>query len=371
MFNVGYFASPRGFEPLRYDYWPELLKQLEYLEVDSVRKEITLEPPYEDWHQYTTLVLPIDIANGGTEFGGSVALQYFSTDRVHKNLVSWVRKGGIFFCEVQSSGGRPLQVTYDRIFGIHALRVIGESDAKRFPEQSGSPYENVSASTGSSSRGATALVNRAYHGHPICFGIHPFVRNDQFFSGEPVIPGYYREGGKGHFSLYFRCPETLYSGWFVDWAKGWIPVLVESETGRWPVLLVRIEGEGAWVASTMRVTSSESLSLLRNIVFYKMFSAKWCAYHSRILKDRKIRDIVVLVTLWLCLVIFAGELIYYRGIQWFVDRFSIFHLIGGFSVLGFLSLLMGLSLLLWNRPLGHPSPVRRTLKLIRILLKRH
>lgn len=357
-------SSPESDQPQRYAYWPELLEELKYLDVVKTVSRIpatwgaggTL--PYDTWDQYGVMILPADTANGAQDLGGKVALEYFADSRVHRNLANWVEQGGIFFCEVQSSGGRPHQGSYDAIFGASALHVTDAKTFSRWPVESGMPYENLSKKERLSTRGDIALTSVKFHGHPICFGIHPFVGNGYAYFGEEVIPGFHRESRKGQLSLYYRCPETLYSGWFTDWSKDWIPILLESETGRWPVLLVRIEGKGAWVASTVRLTSRAAIPLVRNILYFGSFRECWLQYHRQTSARRKRLDIVNILAVYLTFTAAAILLLHRFGFRRSVEIFSHFHTASGISIVGIVLLLGGFAQFLYSRPLGHPGFAR-------------
>jgi hypothetical protein len=368
MINVAILSVP--LEPQRYSYWPGLLKELAYLEVKYGIKEIPVNwgtgptQQYETWEQYGLIILPVDTANGASEFGGKIALKYLTDERVNKNLAHWVEAGGVFFCELQCEGGRPKQASYDTIFRGSAPHVVSQENIDRFPLGHSGPYENIQKKGGESSRGSAANVSRQFHAHPACFGIHPGVRSDYSYSGEEVIPGIYREDRTGYFSLFYRCPETLYSGWFIDWPSDWIPLLVESETNRWPVLLVRTQGKGAWIASTMRLTSKAAVPLVRNIVFFSHFRDRWLTYHRQALKRRKRQGVA-----WICLMAAALTaiiltLVHFYGVGRLFSRVSTLSAIG-VSFLAVLAFLWKLAKFLVRRPMGHPRSVSAFFKRVR------
>lgn len=218
-----------------------------------------------------------------------------------------------------------------------------------------------------SSRGCAALVLGKYRGHPLCYGTHPALISPYSYAGENVIPGHYRDDRKGNFSLYHRCPETLYSGWFVNWDGGWIPALVEAETAEWPVLLVKTDGLGAWVSSTMRLTSRSATPLVRNIVFFGRFRDLWVEYHNRTITRRRRNDIATGAALALCLIAACLFAIRHFGVKHLLEVFSpahvaaVFswlHIVGGLSVAAALVGCWEMFCAWARRPIGHPKPIQ-------------
>jgi hypothetical protein len=329
---------------------------------------------FKSWDEFKVIIVTTDTANGSREFSGDVALSYFQNKRVAENLAQWVRKGGILLAEVQSIGGRPEQASYDAIFGSKGLRVL--TSTNRHELNQGRAYENVLRhERGRSSRGNVALVSRAHHWHPVCFGIHPFLANGYSYSGEEIVAGHYREDGRSEFSLYYRCPELLYSGWFIDWERDWIPTLVESETAAWPVLLAKRDGQGLWLASTLRLNSAQALPLIRNIVFYPVFRELWTTYHDVAIRTRKRNDIVLVLGISVVGLFLIGVVVQQVGLRHLVEAFDWLHLGLGLSIAAVIALYPRTLRLIWRRPMSYPYVLgwffRHLMDFLSSLFRRH
>lgn len=60
-------------------------------------------------------------------------------------------------------------------------------------------------------------------------------------------------------------PTKMYSGGFSNWKPDWIPVL-QAEDRDIPVMLMKIQGRGLWIVSTMFIASSNRTDLIRACV---------------------------------------------------------------------------------------------------------
>ncbi len=362
MIKVAFVVPSEDKDTQRHVYWNELLGELRLWEVEAKVESISNfwgnsgKVNYKTWQEYNLIILTTDAANGSEECEGDKVLRYFHNEVARQELAKWVQNGGILFSEVQSQGGRPWQPSYDAIFGSGTLDVLPHSAIKRREGTQGMGYENVIAKEEErSSRGSVAVVSNEFHAHPLCYGLHPSVTNGYNYSGEQVILKHYREDRRTQFSLYYRCPEVIYSGWFVHWSPDWIPVLLESETAKWPVLLVKTDGAGAWAASTMRLTSRNALPLIRNLVFYHSFRESWLEYHKRILRARKRSNVIVisiLVVLLLSMItIFGWNISSLR----LLSIFSWLGAIAGVSILAIISGIIKWIRFFLRRPIGHPD----------------
>lgn len=284
---------PPSFDPLvdpkkrPHCYWEQLLDELKdwgvgYDLVFSVKT----------WVNYQAIIVSSgaasDLGNWSKWF-----LQYIGSEG-RSRLDQWIEAGNILFCEIQSQSGNPIQFSYDTIFGKGMLKCLRSKLHQSLSEAS---YEQtwISSRT-SATRGSIALVNKQYHAHPLLYGVHPFLLSDLSRSHIPEFPDSYPSNPETppKWSLYPRCTESLYSGWFTDWSFGWIPLLIESETGRWPVLLVRMHGKGVWIASTLRLTTTWSIPLIRNILNYSEYMDLWETYHDEVVRHRHWMDGIIL-----------------------------------------------------------------------------
>lgn len=212
--------------------------------------------------------------------------------RGRRDARSFANKGGRFFCEVQASGGVPLQASYDALFGPGEVTVTNEGSVDEIG-------------------GEVVCVAPRASGHPLLKHLPTTVRTQYKSQGELVLPLF----DKGLMSPFAAHPANLYWGWFSDWAEGWLPLLhtppVGPEGKQFPVLLAKQVGHGEVIATTMRIGSSGFQTLIRNVLtvehagvqnFYRR--ARWRIRGVRVVQGAGIWLAVFLVAAWLtCLVL--------------------------------------------------------------------
>ncbi len=345
--NVAVVVGSDDPDKRPYCYWQELLKQLNPWGVEAV-----LRPNIPRSKAFQVIIINWDVANGSHSYESQV-LKDFGPD-FRTQVDDWVKDGGILFCEVQSVHGIPVQESYTAIFGSQ-IKVLHKKKQRKgisneyngnapdyrdkpilYPGPSKQGYETFTQRSRRVLRGSVALVNKRHSKHPLVYGIHPFILSQYSYADERILPRTLREDRSAQFSLYYRCPETLYSGWFVDWGSDWVPVFLESASNKWPVLLVRTYGKGAWVASTIRLTSASDIPFIRNLVSFPIYQEQWREYHDRVLKRRRIFDYLSMVLLLLILILIAS-VIWKLGVVGLVIQYgSFFMTLFGLSVVGVL-----------------------------------
>ena len=220
--KVGYFIASK--ERHRRIFWDDLLKPLEHWGVthkpividDLVNNKRVYYPTWVD-ENYDILIISTDVANGSPDFIGDKGLEFFRTSQVIDSIRNWVSAGGILLCDSNRNGGRPRQEAYEAIFGARSVIALPNDNTHIIrinARNNGLGYENLSRlDRNANLRGSVAFVSHRFRSHPVCYGIYPFARSEYTLTSD-IIPDVYTSPGGTRFSLYYRCPETLYSGWF-------------------------------------------------------------------------------------------------------------------------------------------------------------
>ncbi|WP_256791958.1 hypothetical protein [Terrabacter sp. Ter38] len=187
----------------------------------------------------------------------------FASDRVQAivefyddHFAQFVRKGGIIIMENQPKRWRPVQRAYD-ILTPGQIRVMSR-DTYSF--------------------GSSVLRNARLKEHPLISSL-PTVIHSAYL---PVpADTWFPPDSTSTKSIEELNPTKMYSGAFASWSSDWLPLLYTSD-GEHPVMLVKTEGLGLWVVTTMYLASSNVHDLieatvfggLRHIVSVRAFHAK-------------------------------------------------------------------------------------------------
>lgn len=174
------------------------------------------------------------------------ALMYAS-DRVQEivtfyddHFFRFVRRGGIIIMENQPKRWRPVQKAYDIL--LNGGVTVVSRDTYFF--------------------GSKIVVNKRFKRHPLLQHL-PEVMYSAYT--HPPDESWFPPGSTSARSIEELNPTKVYSGAFRAWKSEWLP-LVYSDESRYPIMLVRTEGLGLWIVTTMFLASSNIKELVDSLV---------------------------------------------------------------------------------------------------------
>jgi hypothetical protein len=259
-----------------------------------------------------------DASNGDYSCGSDDVYLYFLTRKDRRT--AFLANGGILLCEFQSGKGVLHQGAYNVIFG--------EGEVTVFEAQLGQIRKPARDETGRAqqkrnearSHGAVVQKFHTYFwriDHPLVKDL-PNMLRARFVADTDQIFNYSTKFTE--FQAYKDRKSQLWRGWFVNWRKGWVPLLVaitpKEQSARalqtvgalhriyWrllklaksqyehlfklprAVLLVKVEDNGLMLASTMWIAGSQCQPLIDCIVKHDIvnevrrshFWIKWFRY---------------------------------------------------------------------------------------------
>jgi hypothetical protein len=204
------------------------------------------------------IIVSWDAANGDGGRGSDQTLQFFATEgrsRLNEALNPYSGHGAVLFCEFQSVQGLPVQAAYDAIFGAGEVTVLKQT-------------LNAGLRSGKQARPAKFLGRC----HPMVKGYEwpmrqafasnvPNGRQLQLFAPDRYVPPDESTPVDNNPLIHYR-RDSLWFGWFTEWRRGWIPILVADFSSRSEVeylarpevpaiLLAKKSGRGYVLASTL------------------------------------------------------------------------------------------------------------------------
>ncbi|WP_411098328.1 hypothetical protein [Streptomyces sp. x-45] len=183
------------------------------------------------------------------------------------HFFQFVRRGGVVIMENQPKRWRPAQQAYDVLFPGQLVVTQGETYVY----------------------GSTVQTNAALRGHPLLQGI-PGTVNSAY--SHPLDTSWFPPGSTSPRSIEELHPTKMYTGAFRSWSKGWLPLLY-TEDRRNPVLLVKTEGLGLWIVSTMFLASSNVADLIESLVVgARSHSHAIHHFHDAQERKRRVRTVV-------------------------------------------------------------------------------
>lgn len=309
--------APDG-DRLRHCYWASALQAAAI--PAYIVSELSVEESGESGTVFdivgtTHLIVSWDAANGDLVYKSDRTLEYFrSQGRVR--CAELLEAGGVIISECQTIKAIPVQESYDAIFGRDQLNVLREV----IPE--------------SERRGRSCTIVTEYAGHPLLLGIPSQVWGEYIDSGERILFAKYtgREGVLGSVAPDFT--RSLWLGWITWWKKGWVPLLYADVPPSYSkragpngsnnaVLLVKVEGNGLLIASTLWMAGARCERLIRNLINANI--AEVITYHSRVRLHRTIQDIAVGILVGALLIAMSSALIlFFRQFRdgWFIWAMS-------------------------------------------------
>lgn len=220
-------------------FWEEQLSPLPDVDFELVSLLANMEErKFFNIYAYDAVIFNWCVLDG--------ALMYAS-DRVQDivdfyddHFIQFVRRGGVVIMENQPKRWRPVQRAYDILF----------------------PGQITVMSRETYSFGSSVLVNGRLKRHPILAGLPSPITS--CYTHDPST-SWFPPGSTSTKSIEELNPTKMYSGAFRKWTRDWLPLLY-TEDGRHPVMLVKTEGLGLWVVTTMFIASSNVHDLVDSVV---------------------------------------------------------------------------------------------------------
>jgi hypothetical protein len=179
------------------------------------------------------------------------------------HFIQFVRRGGTLIMENQPKRWRPAQAAYDTLWPDE----LSVTDREPF----------LFANKGK--------VNSRLRKHPLVQHLPPVLHSAY---GHPASESWFPDNSTSQRSLDELHPRKLYSGGFRRWKSDWLPILC-AEDGHPAVMLVKTEGLGLWITSTMYLASSNIHELLESLLFGpQRHSGAIRAFHERESKRRRL-----------------------------------------------------------------------------------
>jgi len=174
------------------------------------------------------------------------ALMYAS-DRVQDivafnddHFIQFVLKGGIIIMEDQPKRWRPVQKAYDIMLKGDVTVVSRETYLF----------------------GSKVVVNGRLKKHPLFHHLPAVMYSAYNHSPEE---SWFPPGSTSARSIQELNPTKVYSGAFRAWKAEWLP-LVYTDENKYPIMLMKTEGLGLWIVTTMFLASSNIKELIESLV---------------------------------------------------------------------------------------------------------
>jgi len=260
------------------------------------RKKPDPEPTRIDDGQI--LIVNWDAANGDYLCGSDDVFLYFQTQRDKRNALLRQRRippgpapGGKILCEFQCGSGMLFQGAYDAIFGESEVKVV----EARLPPEARPKNEEMRKCQLEEERkwtNTSAVVPWHFLNHPIVRALpgKKVTLFSRILWARTKVESKYGEESQPLFNFKtdmdqedffsYRQRDTIYRGWFENWGKEWVPLLIAKprEEGAWArfkrwrkeppraVLLAKCHEDGVMLASTMWMAVPGAEDLVRQIL---------------------------------------------------------------------------------------------------------
>jgi hypothetical protein len=263
------------------------------------------------------IVISWDTANGDGGRGSDQTLQFFTAEgrsRLWELLNPYSGDGAVLFCECQTVQGLPVQAAYDAIFGTGEITVLSEpiNAAVRFGTQA-SPAK-FWGRTHPMMRGCEWPMHQAFLANI------PQGRQLQLL-GPDTYPVPDESNPVDTTPLIHYRRESLWFGWFTQWKRGWVPILVadfssrtEAEYRGLPevpaILLAKKSGRGYVLASTLWLAGMPEVGKF----IRRLQDPDWEAirsYHRRVRLSQFLEDLtlsLIMLAIAVLLSIFVVQL---------------------------------------------------------------
>lgn len=304
----------------RTSFWKELLPLSEEKSISDAK----LDGDTVKINEADCVIINWDASNGDYTCGSDDTLLYFGT-RQGDRRDALLKAGGRILCEVQTGMGVPHQPAYDAIFGQGQVQVVRPDYVREWNTEtqkwdwelkSWLRYNSTQARVPFPYRHKMSLLK-----HPIVESFPRIVESKRSTSEKSTLfQGFDEQNHSEHGDRWWQTQDSLYLGWFCNWEKEWVPLLIARPREKWScldrcftlppaVLLAKCYLGGLMLASTMWIAGSKSQELVNRIVNVEV--ADVLKTHRRISRYRFIGDALcgpIPVLAWLYLWFFSSRL---------------------------------------------------------------
>jgi hypothetical protein len=244
----------------RHCFWEEQLNSIPDTQVELVSLGEQITGLLFDLDAYDIIIFNWDVLNRDVTFGADRSQTIVNNDIEDFN--QFVRAGGIVIVEGQTRHWQAVQDAYDALLSGQIMVLEGNL------------LENETPLWGS-----TARVNKQLKKwkHPLIHNLPNILQSA--YSHTPDFKWFPPNTVKPR-ALQGLHPEKIYSGAFKKWRPEWLP-LVYTIDGKYPITLVKTDGFGLWVISTMFFASANIGVLIENLLKAKIYSADIRRFHSQ------------------------------------------------------------------------------------------
>lgn len=223
----------------RRSFWEEQLSELPDLQFElvSLLKDME-ERRFFNVYAYDLVIFNWCVLDGALMYASDRVQQIVSFYDDH--FFQYVRRGGVVIMENQPKRWRPVQKAYDLLFPGQ-LRVVSR-DTHFY--------------------GDAVLVNPRLRKHPLV--AHLPRRLDSAYAHSPE-ESWFPEASTSARSLQELHPTKVYSGAFRRWTSEWLPLLYTVDE-RLPTMVVKTDGLGLWIVTTMYLASANIKDLIESLV---------------------------------------------------------------------------------------------------------
>ncbi|MFF1441527.1 hypothetical protein [Streptomyces sp. NPDC058295] len=220
-------------------FWGEQLSSLPGVEFELVSLQKNMESRlFFNVYAYDVVIFNWCVLDGAVMYAADRAQDILAFYDDH--FIQFVRRGGVVIMENQPKRWRPAQRAYDILFPGQIAVQLRETYLY----------------------GPTVQVNPRLKGHPLLQGIAAPINSAY---SQPPDTSWFPPGSTSPRSIEELHPTKMYTGAFQKWSKGWLPLLYTAGREN-PVMLVKTEGLGLWVATTMFIASSNVHDLIESLV---------------------------------------------------------------------------------------------------------
>ncbi|HYT42294.1 MAG TPA: hypothetical protein VEP90_08100 [Methylomirabilota bacterium] len=245
-------------ERRRYCFWEEQLRSFPDIQVEliSLSEQITEHKTF-DLDAYDIIIFNWDVINNDVWFNADRCQIIVKNDK--EDFAQFVRNGGILILEDQTRHWIPVQDAYDALF---ASQVVVQGTTKKENEKP--------------AWAPTARVNKRLKDHPLIHNLPAIL-----YSAYSLAPDFqwFPPNSVRQRALQGLHPTKIYSGAFQKWKSEWLPLIYTDDSNH-PILLVKADGLGLWVVSTMFFASANIRELIENLLKAKDNRSDIRLYHS-------------------------------------------------------------------------------------------
>jgi hypothetical protein len=211
------FPIDNGKEgPARVSFWSEVLETDAFVEISIAKEKESKNEVRID--RYKRVLVNWDAANGDYICGSDDVFLYFITREDRRDAL--MREGGRLLCEFQSGRGALHQGAYDVIFGRDQVHVEASylptlSIGEQLQKEEWNKLNNTKASV---------FEFRCLERHPITKGLPKLFETHHTGNLKPIYN--FRTLDQQKESYWYLNQRSHFNGWFRNWRKGWVPLLV-------------------------------------------------------------------------------------------------------------------------------------------------